>query len=217
MCFIASINKDRNMKILFIIILITNYSFSQNIEITKEKIDVNYYKKLPLYPDVLDNKNGNSHFYLYEKNLIQFYQDSLNISIQVRRDDSPYKTIKLYSNKTKLLLRESLNFYDFCIGYTKIYNETGELIEKNNCDVNYLFSVEKIIEKVKKDYQIDLEIYNLGVGLSRIRYENKNCYSLTKILGTAKSPTRIIIFDGNSGDVLSDKIHKYNEKNDPRI
>lgn len=204
-------------KLFFIIILMANNSFSQTTEISSEKIDVDYYKKLPLHPGVVDNKKGNSHIYLYENNVIQFYQDSIKVSIQVRRDDSPYKTIKLYSNKTKLLLRESLNFYDFCIGYTKIYNEIGELIEKNNCDINYLFSVEKIIEKVKKDYQIDLEINNLGVGLSRIRYENKNCYSLTKSLGTAKSPKRIIIFDGNSGEVLSDTIQNYNEKNDPRI
>ena len=59
--------------------------------------------------------------------------------------------------------------------------------------------------------------YNLGDELSRVRYENKYCYQLTKSLGSAKSPKRYIIFDGKTGKVLSDKIHKYNEQNDPRI
>jgi len=200
-----------------IFILMVNISFGQTIERTTEKIDVDYYKSLPLYPGVVDDKNGNNHIYFYEDKVIQFYQDSLKISLQIRHKDSPYKTIKLFSNKTKMLMRESLNFYDFCIGDAKIYNERGELIEKNNCDSNYKFTLEEIIEKIKNDYQIDLNLLNSADGLSRIYYENKYCYQLFKSLGTAKSPTRIIIFDGNTGEVMSDRIRHYNEENDPTI
>ena len=208
------------MKYLFLImtLLITHHAYCQFDEKTTEKIKVNYYKKLPLFPGVVDHKNGNYHTYLDKnKNIINFYQDSSSITIKVSKENDAYQTVKVYASNTKLLQRKFVNFYDFCTGETKKYDEKGVLIEKQNCDINYAFSVDQLIEKVKKDYLIDLKTMPLGVSVSRTFYESKHCYSVNQKFGTAKTPSRIIIFDGTTGAVLSDTVKPYNESNDPRI
>jgi hypothetical protein len=208
------------MKKIYLLILFIFFNCkSQNSTITKEKINISKYKNYELNPGVLDNPKSETHFYLHNNKEIQIYQDDKIISVQENIKDSPFKSQKLYSKKTLILTREQTQFYNFCIGITKIYDENGKLTKTINCDEKYSFTIKQLIEKLKKDYKIDFSTRKgNGRGIERNYINGKDCYNIIINLGTSsKSETKNIVIDGNNGEVISESNHQYNEENDPRI
>ena len=152
-------------------------------------------------------------------NFVYYTQNDKIISVQKNKKDSPYKSQKLYSKKTLLLVREQTQFYNFCIGITKIYDENGKLTGTINCDEKYRFTINQLIEKLKKDYKVDFSTRKgSGRGIERNYINGKDCYNVRINLGTsAKSGTKNIVIDGNNGEVISESNHQYNDENDERI
>lgn len=211
-----------NKAITIIILALINLSCSaQKTNIKAKKLNLKEYKNLPLYPGVIDNPESSSHFYLYKNKIIRYSEYNGNISIQENIVDSPYMSLKVYSQKTLMLIREDQFFYNFCIGSTKVYNEKGVLINSIDCDLKYVFSVSKLIEKIKTKYSVDLTTRKANGTVSTVsrNYSNgKDCYDVTIYLTSSlKGPMKNIIIDGNTGEVISEIISKYNPTNDPRI
>jgi hypothetical protein len=219
-CYFDGSHKKENMKKIFLLTLfVFSNCNSQNTTLTKEKIKISKYKNYELHPGVLDNPKRNSHFYLHNNKEIQIYQDDKIISVQENIKDSPFKSQKLFSKKTHILTREQTQFYNFCIGITKIYDENGKLTRTINCDEKYSFTINQLIEKLKKDYKIDFSNRKgNGRRIERNYINGKDCYNVIINLGTsAKSGTKNIIIDGNNGEVISESNHQYNEEKDERI
>lgn len=192
---------------------------SQNTKITKEKINISKYKYYELHPGVLDNPKSKTHFYLHKNKEIQIYKDDKIISVQENIKDSPFKSQKLYSKKTLILTKVQTQFYNFCIGITKIYDENGKLTKIINCDEKYSFTIKQLIEKLKNDYEIDFSTRKgSGREIERNYINGKDCYNVIINLGTsAKSGTKNIVIDGNNGKVISESNHQYNEEKDEKI
>ncbi|PAM91421.1 hypothetical protein B4N84_28355 [Flavobacterium sp. IR1] len=80
-------------------------------------------------------------------------------TIQVERSSvlHPYTKTYVYNKKTSLLLVFVMEFYQFSIGVVKTYDETGILIKEKDYDKSYIFSLSQLIEKIKKEQNVDLE------------------------------------------------------------
>lgn len=75
--------------------------------------------------------------------------------VEIRKPNSPYKTIKTYHKNSSL---KSINkiFYSFPVGTFKEYDESGKLIREVNNDTAYKFSIDDLINKIKKEYDVDI-------------------------------------------------------------
>lgn len=166
----VNLAKKENMnKICHLILLIFLSCKSQNRTITKEKINISKYKNYNLHPGVLDNPKSENHFYLHNNKEIKIHHDGKIILVAENTKDSCYKSQKLYSKKNLTLTREQNQFYSFCMGITKIYDENRKLFKTINCDEKYSFTINQLIKKLKKDYKIDFSTRKgNGKGIERI-------------------------------------------------
>ncbi len=203
----------RKKYLLFIVLILLSCK-SKIAFTTKERIDLVKYKNLPLHPGVLDNPNSKTHVYLYQDKEMIIYEDDEIISIQENTLNSPFTSQKLYSKKTLLLKRDEMQFYDFCINTTKIFDDNGLLIKSIDCDEKYRFSIDQLIEKMKKEYGLDFS--KRAGGIQRNVINGKWCYIL--LIGPGgKGGYKKIIIDGTTGNIISESNHKYNEENDPNV
>ncbi|PAM94963.1 hypothetical protein B4N84_06660 [Flavobacterium sp. IR1] len=83
--------------------------------------------------------------------------DNKNIQVEKTSIINPYKRISVYDKKTKLLRVFIMKFYQFSISILKNYDEMGSLIEETNYDKPYVFALHQLIEKIKKEEDVDLE------------------------------------------------------------
>ncbi|SMP12139.1 hypothetical protein SAMN06265346_103216 [Flavobacterium hercynium] len=90
-----------------------------------------------------------------ERLSLSYYDDK----IQVERSSilNTYKKTAVYDKKTSLMRIFLTQFYQFSIGITKTYDETGLLINEVNNDKPYLFTLPQLIEKIKNENGADLE------------------------------------------------------------
>lgn len=79
--------------------------------------------------------------------------------IQVVRSSilNTYKRTTVYDQKTSVLRIFLTQFYQFSIGTTKTYDETGLLITEVDNDKPYIFALPQLIEKIKNKNGVDLE------------------------------------------------------------
>ena len=120
-------------------------------------------------------------------------------------DNTPYKTYKRFSKKTKSLLDIGKSFYDVDIEAWKYYDETGSLINEINEDTLYKLSVEDIIKIAKQEYNIDLMDISMRYKVSR------NDSGLPQYFIHIPKPNsegiyRIISIDALTGKTVSDDI-----------
>ena len=125
----------------------------------------------------------------------------------------PYVIIKRYDEKSRILIYEEHQFYDFyCkIGITKEYNKMGKLIKETNEDAPYEFSVKDLIQKFKKEYNIDLEDREKSSGKSNSvydgvrRYPTEECYHnkpIYEVGYSLKDGYHSYFIDGTTGETL---------------
>lgn len=94
------------------------------------------------------NNGDNVEIYLAEhKNSYQQTITYLN---------TPIKKRSLYDKKTLYIIKEVESFYDCFIGFQREYNEKQELIKETNHDKPYRFSWQDLVQKMKKEYDLDL-------------------------------------------------------------
>ncbi|MBF7090197.1 hypothetical protein IUY40_01395 [Flavobacterium sp. ALJ2] len=70
--------------------------------------------------------------------------------------NTPIKKRYMYNKNTLNTTKEIVSFYDCIIGFRREYNEDGVLIAEIDCDAPYKLSWQKLIKKMKTEYDIDL-------------------------------------------------------------
>ncbi|OXA94733.1 hypothetical protein [Flavobacterium hercynium] len=138
----------------------------------------------------------------YERAIIWYLKEK----IQVTRSSTlnPYTSIFVYNEKTSMLLTYVLQFYQFPIGTAKHYDENGILIKEIDYDKPYPFSLKELIEKIKEEYNIDLEDKEQQAVVSRQIQEDlqKPIYEVYLLNDEFNSKPNYILIDGQTGAVL---------------
>ncbi|GAA3771474.1 hypothetical protein GCM10022423_26970 [Flavobacterium ginsengiterrae] len=185
--------------------------------------DINLYKDWKLNPEYSMSNDAN---YCLMKGNDRVYIEIENKTIMVikRNINSQYAYRYDYYAKTKTIQSFGTGFCNIKIGKWKYYNDIGDLIEEQDTDIPYKFSVSNLIEKFKNDFNIDIE--NPEIVFNLCRYEEKQFLNIPIYdIGINKygtNDTDFYLIDGNTGKTLfcitlkeGDEIsplHEYQEK-----
>jgi len=123
---------------------------------------------------------------------------------------SAFTTVKKYSKPSLTLTIEGQRFYDMPVGLWKYYDDEGNLIKTRDFDKEWggSFSIEMLIDKFKKEYDVDLSVpKNSGMKVLRDSEDNKPVYVVRiPVNDYPMAPRRVIKVDGKTGRVISDQI-----------
>ena len=121
-----------------------------------EVFDIKQYENLPI-DSILNSGNGVSTTYISGSKKIEIYSSKSGGGFVNETDlNSPYHSSKSYERDNKLHC-EQYFFYDMPIKKRRnYYNDEGTLTEEIDWDKGYTFTLEELIRKMKKEYDIDL-------------------------------------------------------------
>jgi hypothetical protein len=149
--------------------------------------------------------------------------------VKERVKNSAFSMVRSYDTSSLAICTEVMLFYGFCTGIGKSYDEKGDVIEEEDYDKDYPFSVEMLIDKCKKEYGIDLSVDMDDFDYMRAKYlSDPNAYNpysdgyrfvrryfyIDKYVydvGISLTPgpicalRRAILIDGSTGEVISDE------------
>lgn len=109
------------------------------------------------------NKKSNNNYCRYIK--IDDYGTTIETYLIENKDsyqetvtylNTPIKKRYMYDKSTLNVVKEVVSFYDCIIGFRREYDEDGTLITEINNDAPYKFSWQDLVQKMKKEYDIDL-------------------------------------------------------------
>ncbi|SUJ04707.1 Uncharacterised protein [Sphingobacterium spiritivorum] len=131
---------------------------------------------------------------------INFLSDG--IQVRLRKFDSPYEKIEGYSNSTKLLIVEGFDFYGSPINKTIQYDEKHQIIKEIDYEKTYRFTIKDLIQKIRKEYHVDLENVSQGGSVKRNGKDGTFYYEVS--LKSKEEPLKMdyILVDGNTGKTL---------------
>lgn len=203
-------------KIIFFLCLITSCNCSsqvkngkiKNNKMTKTNIEyfnIEKYKDWETDDDWSSNestkflKKGNDKVEIY------FYNEG--IQVRIKSIKNPYEIVKGFSNYNKRLLGLTNNFYQFPIGIDKEYDENGIVVKEIDNDTPYVFSLNELLQKIKKEYNVDLEDLTQRASVTRRvdPYLNKPIYEvhLRKSIEDIETNRYFyILIDATTGNVL---------------
>ena len=138
------------------------------------------------------------------------YKDN---EVQIEESDTitPYTRWATYNLETEVQTAVGQSFFDIDYGIWRFYSKIGKLEREINQDENYKFSIRQLIEKVKKEYHINLELKEERGYVSRFNENGKYYYHLILFpKDIYDEPTQHIMIDGQTGKNLfkTDIIHK---------
>jgi hypothetical protein len=173
---------------------------------TMEYFNIERYKDWETDNDYLPN--GKDKFLKKGNERIEIVCNERTIYIQVTNTLNPYGTRKNYYPKNKLLKSVFYEFYTVLIGTARKYDEIGKLVEEIDYDKPYKFSIKHLIEKVKKECNVDLENKARGIGVDRRIDENlKKPFYEVYIKSKDDIEGEYILIDGTTGETLFKSIY----------
>jgi hypothetical protein len=169
--------------------------------------------KMKMNPEDLQNINAanpiESVFFTNDQGQkVQLYENvSQNFYVEILSTPRNPYTYELTYFKSSLSLRSEVKmFYQSFTGIYKEYTEDGTLTNEIDYDLGYDFTIEKLTDKLKADFGIELMISPEKQTV--LRYQNKKTgdpvYDILYDVNT--SVRRQIIVDGKTGQILSDKL-----------
>ena len=186
--------KKKLILIIIQTILFSCKTLSQN-NIKMEKIDIKTFKNQELQLNKTYTDKVKDTIIEYGLRDDYFIKNTI-----VER--SSYFTKKTYYRNNLQLKTKANYFYSIPVGISEKYDEKGNLIEKINWDElnKRTFSIEDLIVKMKKEFDIDLEqSKKIGVGIDASHY-------IIIVNGVTQ---RIIKINAQTGEVISDETVEY--------
>ena len=155
--------------------------------------------------DVQYFKKGNKR-----AQLLFNYKDN-EVQIEESDEITPYTRWATYNLETEVQTAVGQSFFNIDYGIWHFYSKIGKLEKEVNQDENYKFSIRQLIEKVKKEYHINLELKEERGYVSRFNENGKYYYHLILFpKDIYDEPTQHIMIDGQTGKNLfkTDIIHR---------
>ena len=188
--------------IIIISLMVINVCFSQKRQ-TMEYFNIDKYKDWETNNDYSSAEE--SKFLKKENKKVEITIDKDKTYVTQSENQNPYENIFVYSNKTKMCIAFYREFYGINIGKMMQYDENGKLIKEKDYDKPYKFSLKEVIEKIKKEYEIDLEDLTQRCVLERFESVELNKKPLyTAYLRNNDTPGIMdyIVIDGTTGETL---------------
>jgi hypothetical protein len=197
-------------KLLFFLWAVLLYSCNSQSQLVNKKtkknmeyFNIEKYKDWEYDTDWFSDKT--SKFLKKESNRVEisFYNSGIKVSLS--NINTRYEKVKGFSNLTKGLIIESNNFYNFRIGKDIYYDENGRVTKEVDNDAPYKFSIDQLIKKIKKDYDVDIEKKTKTVHVRRwlsFELNHKPLYCVSYDLKDESQKWKFVLVDGNTGETL---------------
>lgn len=158
----------------------------------------------------IDKKNQKIQF-VENDSVVEFTNEGTYFIETRRKKNEEIFNFFSYRKKDSSMFASGTIFHDIPIGFFRRYNEKGKLIEEINRDENYSFSVYELIEKMKIEYQIDLN--NVAQQVYVYRDFNKRLQEYVYIIRfydktIINSQLRYIMVDAKTGNTVGEGITK---------
>ena len=156
---------------------------------------------------------GDDKYFKKGNRRIQLLYDYNDNEVRIEESDTitPYTRWATYNLETKIQTTIGQSFFNIDYGIWCFYSKIGKLERKVNQDENYKFSIRQLIEKVKKEYHINLELKEERGYVSRFNKNGRYYYHLILFpKNIYDEPTQDIMIDGQTGKNLfkTDIIHR---------
>jgi hypothetical protein len=180
-----------------------------------EYFDINRYKGWD--NDPYYSSSENHKFLKKEDEKIEIFYHTSGIQVRVKNSKNPYEVVNGFSNKTRRLLARGYIFYSVNYGIWKEYDEQGRLIKETDWDKDYEFSLDSLVKKMSKEYEMDL--FNTSKTRNVSRYVEKEHLHLPlyEVWYRAEANTNefhCYIIDGNTGETLFDIVRFMGDEGD---
>ena len=191
--------------LLLSLFLITNGCNGQEKTNNPSKKDTMEYFNIDQYKDWEndDDYSSSDHHKFYKKANerveITIYDDA--ITVRKKYINTPFVSIKsFYPNS--MIKYSGNDFYATHIGTWQEFDSKGNLIKETDYDKTYKFSIKDLIEKIKKEYKVNLE--DKQEGASAGRREKNTIFYYEVSLKSKEAPLKMdyILIDGNTGKTL---------------
>ncbi|PQL93989.1 hypothetical protein [Apibacter adventoris] len=116
---------------------------------TLQKLDIQWFKE--------NRSQNNGVVYLEDSTKIKLIQQTNQFRKDIKKKDSPYVLTILYDKSSGEYRGGGVFFYNLRISPWKVYDETGKLKIYKNENQDYPFTYTQVIDKIKKEYHVDLE------------------------------------------------------------
>ena len=171
--------------------------------ITMENINLKYHQK---------NAVNNESIQIKDSIIIKtvmFEEDSSYIQYTSAKN-STLSDVKSYYKSTKLRTA-GRKFFDFYIGTGQVYDEDGKMVSEINFENGYLFSVNQLVEKMRKDFNLDILDMYKPIKVIRGTFNDSPVYFISTVPDPSdRFRVRMIIVDGITGKTISDKFPIHN-------
>ena len=118
--------------------------------------------------------------------------------------NSPYEYYNEYDASGNIV-KSSTSFYYVNTGIAKQYDLSGNVIKETNFDLGYSFTIEMLIEKMKKEYEIDL-LNKYAKVVWRYVDEKHLHIPIYKVEHSIDTPVAqykdVYLIDGSTGEML---------------
>jgi hypothetical protein len=148
---------------------------------------------------------GDDKYFKKGNKRVQLLFDYKDNEVQIEESNTitPYTRWATYNLETELQIIVGQAFFSIHYGIWRFYSKIGKLEKEVNQDENYKFSIRQLIEKVKKEYHINLELKEERGYVSRFNENGKYYYHLELLPNSIYTkPTQHIMIDGQTGKDL---------------
>ena len=168
-----------------------------------EKFLLEDYKNFTQDKSFSDSIYGIDGTYRYRDEILRIAVNNENIVLNKGNINDHYEDLKYYSVTNNQLIYSGKLFDRIKYGIWLKYDEQGNLIEKINQDEHFEFTVQNLIEKMQKEYGVDISKKSIS---SVRRYYKKeydiSFYSVIVRPFSGAAQHHGYIIDGNTGKTL---------------
>ncbi|OXA94729.1 hypothetical protein [Flavobacterium hercynium] len=181
-----------------------------------EYFNIELYKDWEIDKD--HSSSENRKFLKKENERIEIRFSSNKIHVEKSSVINPYLKVQVFRSSTKCLYAEGTEFYQFSIGISKSYDEVGKVTKERDNDKPYIFTLQQLIEKIKKEHDVDLEDLTQKSIVHRREDTalQKPIYEVHLV--SKKSPdyqTDYFLIDGITGEVLFETTYFNRDEKSP--
>lgn len=177
-----------------------NINKTNPTDMTNQKFDIALFRK--------NKMNSDEYQYIDKANVVSLIETPDHYLKIVSKVDENLKNHYLYNKKDMSLIGEQQYFLSIAVGQYINYDTSGQVVKSIELKNSYPFSIFHLIEKMKKDFKLDInkKTDRLTVGIDHD--ENNNPYYFVRypIDDTVGNRYRFIKIDAISGEFISENI-----------
>ena len=137
----------------------------------------------------------------------------------IRKEGTPIEKRRYYDLSTGILRLEANLFYSCTTGFTRQYDESGNLIQETDTDAAFKFSLDDVIKLVKRKFGVNMCILNDEKSRNKNIYRGDSEYAIffnTNLINKFPEAGDYIEINATTGEILyhkKDGIELINNRN----